>query len=383
MATSSTFKAIFLGVEVDIDPIEIPGAGGGGTTIAENANFLVGQTYGSAASPLAGQIVTFSNVTDLDGNNRYNQNNNFTPAHEAQGGELYRVDGVTVAHDSRVHFDATLTYTDGTTATVGSAEIWQDVNGNLYLIPENSLNADQLALTAKPIQSITLNSLFNDAGGAGIFREETPEFICFVRGTRITTKVGERQIEELKEGDLVFTLDRGYQPIQWIGHRSFSRAALEANPKLKPIRIQAGALGHDRPEQDLLVSRQHRVLLRNKIAMNMFDTAEVLVSANKLLVLPGIDIEEDCEEVEYYHILFKQHEIVFSNGSPTESLFTGPEALKAVSPEAGEEIAALFPEILEPSFVPVPARLIPEKGRHMKILAKRLAKNSDHAPFGQ
>jgi hypothetical protein len=224
-----------------------------------------------------------------------------------------------------------------------------------------------------------------DAIGAGyvdfgLFAAD-PAPICFSRGTLIETDRGAVLIEDLSDGDLGFTQDNGYQPIRWIGNRRLSRTQLETNPKLSPIRIQAGALGHGLPEQDLLVSPQHRVLLRNKIAMNMFEVPEVLVPANKLLVLPGIDIDENCDGVEYYHMLFKQHEIVFSNGSPTESLFTGPEALKAVSPEAREEIAALFPEILEPNFVPTPARFIPEKGKHMKILAKRLAKNSHHAPF--
>jgi hypothetical protein len=207
--------------------------------------------------------------------------------------------------------------------------------------------------------------------------------VCFAHNTFIKTIDGERFVEGLSVGDLVFTQDNGYQPIRWIGNRRLSRTQLETNPKLKPIRIQAGALGHGLPEQDLLVSPQHRILLRNKVAINMFGVSELLVPAIKLIALPGVDILEDCAGVEYYHMLFDRHEIIFANGSPTESLFTGSEALKAVGPEAREEIAALFPEILDPDFEPTSARFIPEKGKDMKKLAMRLAKNTQHAPYEQ
>jgi hypothetical protein len=70
-------------------------------------------------------------------------------------------------------------------------------------------------------------------------------------------------------------------------------------------------------------------------------------------------------------MLFDDHQIVWSNGTPSESLFIGPEALKAVSPEGRLEIQTLFPEICDPDFQPRPARFIPEKGKLMKKLAQR------------
>ncbi|KRW97185.1 hypothetical protein AQY21_05000 [Paracoccus sp. MKU1] len=99
------------------------------------------------------------------------------------------------------------------------------------------------------------------------------------------------------------------------------------------------------PTGDLVVSPQHRILARSHIAQTMFGTAEVLVAAKQLLALDGIEIAEDLSEVEYYHILFDHHEIVFSNGAETESLYTGAEALRVVGPAAAQEILALFPEL--------------------------------------
>jgi hypothetical protein len=207
---------------------------------------------------------------------------------------------------------------------------------------------------------------------------ETVNFavVCFARGTEIATRNGLVAIEDLVAGDPVMTMDHGFRAIRWIGSRKLDTIDLKNNPKLRPIRISAGALGHGLPEQDLVVSPQHRILVRSVIAQRMFGQSEVLVAANKLLALDGFKIDEDATSVEYYHMLFDEHEIVFSNGAPTESLFTGPEALKAVAPEAREEIVCLFPEIVDADFEPVAARLIPEYGRMAKKLAKRHQSNN-------
>lgn len=224
------------------------------------------------------------------------------------------------------------------------------------------------------ISGADLADLDARSGADGVI--ELIHAMCFARGTLIQTQLGEVPIEQLEMGHRVLTMDDGYQPIRWIGRTALSRADLEANPKLKPIRIRADALGPGLPKQDLLVSPQHRVLVRSAIAHRMFDAHEVLIPANKLLTLPGIDIEWEADGVDYFHILFDAHQLVWSNGAVTESLFTGPEALKAVSPEAREEIETLFPEIARPDFVPTAVRFIPEKGKHMKTLTQRLVKNN-------
>ena len=53
----------------------------------------------------------------------------------------------------------------------------------------------------------------------------------------------------------------------------------------RPIRIRAGTLGNGLPEADLIVSPQHRVLVRSGIARTLFGADEVLVAAKQLLAL--------------------------------------------------------------------------------------------------
>lgn len=193
---------------------------------------------------------------------------------------------------------------------------------------------------------------------------------CFAAGSLIDTLDGIRAIEDLCVGDMVKTRDNDHQPIRWIGCRKLDAIDLTVSQKLRPIRIRAGALGVESPSADLLVSPHHRVLIRSKIAERMFGVSEMLVAAKQLLQLEGIDIAEDLSEVSYFHMLFDRHEIVYSNGAETESLYTGPVALKAVGKEARDEILTLFPELGTRAYSPVPARPL-LSGRQARKMAVR------------
>ncbi|WP_232820830.1 Hint domain-containing protein [Thalassobius sp. I31.1] len=198
--------------------------------------------------------------------------------------------------------------------------------------------------------------------------------ICFARGTLIKTIDGDVPIETLSVGDLVLTQDNGYQPIRWLGSRHLSYPQLLANPKLLPVEIKAGALGEGLPLRDLKVSRQHRLLVRSEIAQRMFNDPEVLISAIKLCKFEEIKICMEAKEVDYYHMLFDRHQIVFAEGTPAESLFTGKEALKLLSPAAKREIFTLFPELSQQTSAPMPARHIPDGRKQNKLVERHLAK---------
>jgi hypothetical protein len=189
--------------------------------------------------------------------------------------------------------------------------------------------------------------------------------VCFAAGTMIQTIAGDVEIQDLMQGDMVLTKDRGYQPIRWIAGNTLSPKALHENENLRPIRIRAHARGLGLPQQDLVVSPQHRVLVSSKIAGRMFDgETEVLVAAKHLLSVDNIEIAHDIESVQYFHFLFDQHEVVFSNGAQTESLFTGPQALKSVSSASRVEFMTLFPWLADISFqaTPVPCAQAHQRG---------------------
>lgn len=207
------------------------------------------------------------------------------------------------------------------------------------------------------------------------FDADVSAIICFAKGTQIATPSGPRRIETLKEGDRVLTANGSTREIRWIGRRAVSAFEMLHAPKLSPVRIRAGALGNQLPERDLLVSRQHRILIRSKVAERMFGTKEVLIPAIKLVGCSGIKVEEQPRALEYFHILLDEHEILLANGAPAESLFTGPEALKSLSPEAVDEIATLFPEVLERIALQGPAALVPSNQKIKRMIERHLKNN--------
>ncbi len=159
---------------------------------------------------------------------------------------------------------------------------------------------------------------------------------CFTAGTFIKTPYGEVPVECLNIGDLVETMDNGAQPVRWIGRRE-----VPAEGNLAPIHIAANTFGKHR---SLKLSPLHRVLMQNAWAELLFGEEEVLVAARDLVNdstvrrVPG-------GTVEYVHLLFDEHQIVFSEKLATESFLPGPQITASFEAEIVDEICTIFPEI--------------------------------------
>jgi hypothetical protein len=159
---------------------------------------------------------------------------------------------------------------------------------------------------------------------------------CFVAGTLIQTREGQCKVEDLRPDDLVWTLDRGLQPLRWIGQRTVAAVGSFA-----PVHVAAGIFGD---HGKLMLSPQHRILVRDPVADLVFGTPEVLVAAKHLI--NGRNVTS-CEggSVTYVHLLFDQHEIVMANGLATESFLPGPQTVDAFEDDVVQEIALLFPDL--------------------------------------
>ena len=158
---------------------------------------------------------------------------------------------------------------------------------------------------------------------------------CFTPGTPIATPDGPRPVECLQEGALVDTLDCGAQPIRLV-----LRGKFRAQGALAPVRFAPGAIGNRAP---LLVSPQHRMLITGWRAELYCGQDEVLVAARHLVNHDTITVRPGGL-VEYIHLLFDRHQIVFGGGVPSESYFPG----RADMPQDGAtlaELRALFPQL--------------------------------------
>ncbi len=175
------------------------------------------------------------------------------------------------------------------------------------------------------------NTLETDVGFVTV--ETIP---CFVAGTMIETTKGQCAVEMLAPGDMVITRDEGAQPLRWIGRR-----AVPATGKLAPIQIAQNALGE---HGALMLSPLHRVLVEDVMAELMFGESEVLIAAKDLVNDHSIRPVEGGE-VEYVHLLFDRHQVIYSEGLATESFLPGPQTAKSFEAEIVDEICTIFPEL--------------------------------------
>lgn len=208
-------------------------------------------------------------------------------------------------------------------------------------------------------------------GNSNVAWNSIPSIICFTPGAMITTPRGQFPVEQLTVGDLVITADNGLQAIRWIGRKRMTGARLQAYPELRPIRIRKDAFGYGLPEKDMWVSPQHRMLVHSERTMLDYGENEVLVPAKGLLNDLSVTVDYGIRETEYIHILFDRHEVVFANGTPTESFHPGQHSLNTIEDDARDELFEIFPELAEnPTEYGPPARLS-LKVQEAKSLARR------------
>jgi len=205
---------------------------------------------------------------------------------------------------------------------------------------KDNLRKDRLVFSTSHITPGQSFSFANISDG----QIKTDHTICFARGANIDTPHGEIPVEDLGPGDEVMTRDGGIALVQWVGKRKLTGFELALHPHLRPIRICKNALGPGRPERDLIVSPQHRILVDDWRASYYFGEDEVLVPARSLLNDRDVIIDQLQTGVDYYHVLLEKHELLSANGQWAESLFPSAEALETLTPRQRKEIECLKPE---------------------------------------
>ncbi|MCU4652236.1 Hint domain-containing protein [Roseibacterium sp. SDUM158016] len=133
---------------------------------------------------------------------------------------------------------------------------------------------------------------------------------CLTPGVLVDAARGRLPVECLQPGDRLETLDRGPQPVLWVG-----RTELRADACHAPVRFEVGALGNS---EAFCVSPQHRMFVDGWQAELHFGQTEVLVSAVHLVGLPGVT-RMMAGRVTYLHVLLETHELIRTAGLWSES----------------------------------------------------------------
>ena len=258
--------------------------------------------------------------------------------------------GSAITHDN---FDeSTVTYSVGATYTdaivVAETQTRNDPGGDAANIEIRS-NLNNPTTTDIRLRLREERSADNELNHAdetlGIIAFQRGIIFCFTPGAWIDTPAGRVLVEDLAVGDLVTTRDHGARPIRFIARRTLGREALEAAPHLKPVAIAKGALGENAPDADMKVSPQHRMAISGWRAEALFGEPTVLAPAIALTNDRGIRVVHDAHSVDYIHLLFDRHEIVFANGAPTESLFPGDQVIDGMGKAAQDELFEIFPDL--------------------------------------
>ena len=141
--------------------------------------------------------------------------------------------------------------------------------------------------------------------------------VCYAKGTLILTKRGFVPIENIRAGYNVITKGKIYnseyvkndanlkiEPVVWVSKFK----VINLNSKSRPICIKKDALGKNYPFKDLYVSPGHSLLLNSKMVL-----AKDIVNGKTIYQ------DNECDDVEYYHVECENHSAIFANGVLSES----------------------------------------------------------------
>ncbi|WP_376873784.1 Hint domain-containing protein [Albirhodobacter sp. R86504] len=289
---------------------------------------------------------------------------------------------VDAAHTGSLSFDFALRSSNGgATANVDGFRVEiLDSSGNV-LFKQNIYPTEaayQTFTTSVEFPSdgdytIRFTELGDNADGLGAVLDNVSLLVCFTGSTGIATPNGSVRACDLAIGDLVTTAN-GPKPIRWIARRHVSAADIKANALYAPVCIRQDALGSGLPHKDLWLSRQHRLLASSNVVQRMFGVTDVLLPSIRLTCLNGIYVDTTVADFDYIHILLDDHEVLYAEGAPAESMLLGQMALDSLTPAAIDELKLIFPDVMEANISVRSACHIPDAARQKKLV-ERLKKN--------
>jgi hypothetical protein len=136
--------------------------------------------------------------------------------------------------------------------------------------------------------------------------------VCFARGTGIRTAEGYRPVETLATGDLVAARFGGLSPIQNVTSFTLNRTGPNGSwaGASRPVRVKAGALGHNTPSRALVLTASHAVFIDGVLVpvVNLVNGTSIV-----------FDTAEAHETLDFFHIALMRHDVLDAEGAACES----------------------------------------------------------------
>jgi hypothetical protein len=136
-------------------------------------------------------------------------------------------------------------------------------------------------------------------GGAG-----EPLAIGILAGTMVRTLDGLLPVEFLTPGDRIVTR---------AGARPLTAVSVAFRKVVDLVRIRASTMGHDRPDQDILVSPGQPVIIRDWRAQALYGARVAAIPALRLADGEFV-VAETHRDVRLFTLQFDESEVIYAEG---------------------------------------------------------------------
>ena len=137
------------------------------------------------------------------------------------------------------------------------------------------------------------------AGGAGML--PAPGMLA---GTMVRTLEGVLPVEYLTPGDRIVTRS---------GARRLTSISVVSRKMVDLVRIRASTMGHDRPDQDLLLSPGQPVVIRDWRAQALYGVPAAAIPAARLADGEFVCLETH-RQVRLFVLRFDDEEVIYAEG---------------------------------------------------------------------
>jgi hypothetical protein len=211
-------------------------------------------------------------------------------------------------------------------------------NGTLSLLDNNVLLGTLALSGLNSYDSSDFHLKSDHAGGTDI----TIGIPCFTTGTNISTPTGLAEVQNLRTGDNVLTVDGNAVPVRWAGSKRVNLTNHPSPQTVLPVCIKAGALAENTPARDLYVSPDHAMYLHNVLV-----PAQLLVNGKTILQPARSGF------VDYFHIELDPHQLIIAEGAVTESFLNTGNKTQFAEPGAVRHLSIEDPKTWEDACAPL------------------------------
>lgn len=192
-----------------------------------------------------------------------------------------------------------------------------------------------LGLPLSPLRERQIYTLIGIDHNSAAFQLVATIAGAFARGTRVAmADGGQVAVENLLPGQTLLTRDHGAQVLRWVG-----AVQMRAEGVFAPVSVLPGVMGNPAA---LTVSPHHRLFLYRPDARPVAGVAELLVQARHLVDETRI-VRLRGGVVEYFSLVFDQHEVIYAEGVPCESLRVAPATLAQLPSALADPLRRAFP----------------------------------------